>query len=85
MIRFTPYAEARVRRRKLSEQLVEQVAGHPEQLLEEDDRKVAQSRFVDPVRGTEYLLRVVYETEGEDKLVITAYKTSKVRKYWRPS
>jgi len=66
-------------------QLVEQVAEHPEQLLEEDDRKVAQSRFVDPGRGTEYLLRVVYETEGEDKLVVTAYKTSKLRKYWRPS
>ena len=85
MVRFTPYSEARVRGRRLSRQLVKQVAEHPEQVLEENDRKVAQSRFVDPARGTEYMLRVVYETEGEDKLVVTAYKTSKVRKYWRPS
>jgi len=56
-------------------QLVEQVAEHPEQVLEENDRKVAQSRFVDPARGT----------DGEDKLIVTAYKTSNVRKYWRPS
>jgi len=85
LVRFTPYSEARVRRRKLSMQLVEQVAEHPEQVLEENDRKVAQSRFVDPARGTEYMLRVVYETDGEDKLIVTAYKTSNVRKYWRPS
>jgi hypothetical protein len=64
---------------------VRQVAENPEQLIDEDERKVAQSRFVDPTGEREHLLRVVYEPEGDDKLVITAYKTSKVRKYWRPS
>ena len=85
LVRFTPYAETRVRRRKLSMEQVGQVAENPEQLIDEDERRVAQSRFVDPTGGREYLLRVVYEPEGDDKLVITAYKTSKVRKYWRPS
>ena len=84
MVRFTPYAEARVRRRKLSREQVRQVAENPDQIIDEDDRRVAQSRFVDST-GREYILRVVYETEGEDKLVVTAYRTSKVRKYWRPS
>ena len=55
VMHFTPYAEDRVQRRKLSRELV-----------------------------VVYLLRVIYEQIGEDKLVITAYQTSKIRKYWRP-
>ena len=85
MIRFIPYAEARVRRRRLSRELVEQVVEKPQQLIEEGDRKVAQSRYTDPEKGMEYILRVIYEQAGEDKLVITAYQTSKIQKYWRSS
>jgi len=31
----------------------------------------------------EYLLRVIFEKVGDSVVVVTAYKTSKVEKYWR--
>jgi hypothetical protein len=72
---FTPYAEDRLLGRRLSRA--------PGQLLEEAGRRIAQSRYTDPAGGGEFLIRVIYEPVGEDKLVITAYQTSKVGKYWR--
>ena len=84
MIRITPYAEEKLRRRELSRSLVERVTAEPEQLFEEGARKVAQSRYTDTAKGKEFLLRVIYEESGEDKLVVTAYQTSKIQKYWRP-
>lgn len=84
MVRFTPYAEDRLRRRRLERDLVERVVTEPEQVVDEDGRKVGQSRYRDEVKNKEYLLRVVYEETGEDKLVVTIYRTSKIRKYWRP-
>jgi hypothetical protein len=45
------------------------------------DRRVAQQRR--KVRRQEKLLRIVFE-ETEDKyIVITAYLTSDIRRYWR--
>lgn len=83
MIRFTPYAEAKMQKRRLPRHLVERAVASPQQLLEEDYRKVAQSRYTDSETGKEYLLRVIYEQVGDDALVITAYRTSKIQKYWR--
>ena len=55
----------------------------PQQILEEGKRKIAQSRLADPATGNEHLLRVLYEDRGETKVVVTAYRTSKIAKYWR--
>lgn len=84
MIRFTEYAEDKLRRRNLPRDLVKQVATKPEQVAEEGARTVAQSRYTDTTTGKAYLLRVIYEQQGQDRLVITAYQTSKITKYWRP-
>jgi len=63
--------------------LVLRVLEEPQQVVEEDERKVAQSEYADPRTGRQHLLRVVYEERADDKLMITAYETSKIRKYWR--
>ncbi|HEU4760327.1 MAG TPA: DUF4258 domain-containing protein [Dehalococcoidia bacterium] len=84
LIQFTAYAEARIQRRRLSKELVLMVLDAPEQVIEEDDeRMVAQSRLTDANSGQQRLLRVVYEQHEDQKIVITAYETSKMRKYWR--
>jgi len=83
LIRFTPYAETRIEERSLARKLVEDIATDPDQLLNEGNRQVAQRRYTDATRSREYLVRVIYEEVGDDKLIITAYQTSKVEKYWR--
>jgi hypothetical protein len=81
-MRFAPYATEQLRERGLSLARVRDAIEHPDQLLEgKGDRRIAQKRVRDA--GQEYLLRVIFEDADGDVLVITAYATSKVAKYWR--
>lgn len=43
--------------------------------------KVAQNRFFE--KSKEYIIRVVFREEKDLRIGITAYKTSKIKKYWR--
>ena len=44
-------------------------------------RKVAHKKYM--VKRKEYLLRVVYEENDELKVVVTAYLTSQIERYWK--
>ena len=81
-IRFTPYALEQLRERELAEVLVREALANPGQLVGgKKGRIIAQTRI--RLGGKEQLLRVIYEEAGASVLVITAYTTSKVSKYWR--
>jgi hypothetical protein len=61
-----------------------EVATTPEQRVPvRDDREIRQSRVIDPASGKLQLLRVVVDCGKDSDTVVTAYRTSKVRKYWR--
>jgi hypothetical protein len=64
--------------------LVQAVMEHPEQRLVDEsraDRWIHHSRlrFED---GRMYLLRVVVAEDERPPVIITAYRTSKIEKYW---
>ncbi|MFQ5879101.1 MAG: DUF4258 domain-containing protein [Dehalococcoidia bacterium] len=81
-VAFTSHAEVQVQFRKLDKALVEQVALHPEQVIEvKGGRRWAQSRYVRG--GMQHLLRVLFEDQGEVRIIVTAYTTSRLAKYWR--
>lgn len=66
----------------LDEAVVQQVLANPEQrILVRPGREVAQSRL--DTAGRRYLLRVFVDTDRSPAEVVTAYRTSKVDKYWR--
>jgi hypothetical protein len=46
-------------------------------------REIRQSRIDDPVEGKTMLLRAVVEQRQGPLFVVTAYKTSKIEKYWQ--
>jgi hypothetical protein len=48
-----------------------------------EGREIRQSRVTDPASGKLQLLRVVVDRGKDSDMVVTAYRTSKVRKYWR--
>ena len=61
-----------------------QVAEEPHQVVPaRNGLECRQSKFFDPVIGKEYLLRVIINPHETPNLVVTAYKTSKLKKYWR--
>jgi hypothetical protein len=71
-------------RRGIAPELVRAVIDHPEQRQVDEsrpDRWIHQSRlrFED---GKIYLLRVVVDEDEEPPVIVTAYRTSKIEKYW---
>lgn len=70
-------------RRQLSEEMVRGVAQSPEQTLRlNKKREICQSKYYDSIVDREMLLRVVCEERGNMLFVVTAYKTSKIDRYW---
>ena len=80
--RLSAHALLECGRRKISLDLVERVLYNPEQILPQElDLRVYQSRFT-AESGRMYLLRVFVSDKDDESVVVTVYRTSKVRKYW---
>lgn len=79
---ITDHAVIETARRDLSTELIDEVMRNPEQRLEvRAGRVVLQSRVHEA--GCEYLVRVFVDVDRTPAEVVTAYRTSKVLKYWR--
>ena len=81
---FTAHARFEMPRRGLSETLVRQVLESPEQRWEvRPGRHILQSRISmgEPPRA--YVIRVIVDVDRNPNEVVTAYRTSKIDKYWR--
>ena len=79
---ISPHAILEMRRRGIDEDTVRRVLAAPEQReAVRPGRDVLQSR-VEFERKT-YLVRVVVDVDRSPPEVVTAYRTSKIEKYWR--
>ena len=82
---FTEHARLEMERRGIGEHEIAQVLAAPQQAeVVRCGRAVYQSRVVleDPPRH--FLLRVFVDIDRQPPEVVTAYRTSKIAKYWRP-
>ena len=81
---ITPHAAFEIQRRRLTEAIVRNVLLAPEQRRPvRDGRDVLQSRT--PFAGKVYLVRVFVDIDRQPAEVVTAYRTSRVMKYWSES
>ena len=79
---LTDHAVRELRRRGLDKQDLDDVLKNPGQRLEvRRGRVVVQSKTQEG--GTEYLLRIFVDIDRNPAEIVTAYRTSKVSKYWR--
>ncbi len=77
----TPHAANEMRRRGIDASFVRQVLTAPGQRVAvRPGRVVLQSRF--EIEGKWYLVRVFVDIDREPAEVVTAYRTSKIAKYW---
>ncbi len=77
------HARFEIAHRQLSEELVKSAAQNPQQVIElEKGRKICQNRYYDANEHKEMLLRVICEERRGLLFVITAYRTSKIDRYW---
>jgi hypothetical protein len=82
--RFTEHALFEIQRRGLDIAILEKVINEPAQIIEmRPHRYVYQS--IMPIGGTaeKYLIRVIIDMDRTPFEIVTAYKTSKIAKYWR--
>jgi hypothetical protein len=81
---LSSHAKWEITRRGIPLALVQAVMDHPEQRLADESRTgrwIHQSRlrFED---GRMYLLRVIVAGNERPPVIVTAYRTSKIEKYW---
>ena len=82
--RLTDHARLQIERRQIVEAEVAQVLSAPEQTEElRPGRVVCQSRIGFEVPARIYLLRVLVDIDRRPAEVVTAYRTSRIGKYWR--
>jgi len=82
--RLTDHAQFEMERRHITDTEIAQVLSAPEQTeTVRPGRVVYQSRFEFEKPLKTYLLRVFVDIDRQPPEVVTAYRTSKVEKYWR--
>ena len=77
------HAQKEMNRRAIPAHAVEAVLKTPGQIVEEYGNKKAYQSIMDLGKGTPYLVRVIVDDTVMPVQVVTVYKTSKIKKYWR--
>ena len=81
--RYSDHALDEVRRRGLDPEVVTSVLASPGQVYEvRAGRVVAQSLFREPGTGRSFLIRVFVDIDRNPPIVVTAYRSGKIAKYW---
>jgi hypothetical protein len=82
-VKIKGHAISEAGRRGISEEFIKFVVNNPQQKLpSKKGRVIIQNKYFDQEEKKEVLLRVIGFETSEHFEVITAYKTSKINKYW---
>jgi response regulator of citrate/malate metabolism len=80
---ITKHAKFEADRRNISEALIKSTIEKAQQKIpSKKERIIFQQKYYDKIEGKEMLLRVIGKEAAGKFVVITAYKTSKIEKYW---
>ena len=80
--RLSSHAQEEIERRQIPLVLVELVLQSPDQIVPERGVVSAyQSRF--DIGGKMFLVRVMVDDSVDPAVVVTAYRTTKIDRYWR--
>jgi len=81
---ITDHCRFEMERRGISEAEVSSTLGAPDQTEEpRSGRCVYQKKTTGPKEGKVYLLRVIVDVDRKPAEMVSAYRTSRIAKYWR--
>jgi hypothetical protein len=82
-IRWSSHARREVARREINAAEVEKTVTRPDSIAPGNPppRRIFMRRYFDEMVQTEMLLRVVVEETDDETVIVTLYKTSKLKKY----
>lgn len=79
---FSKHVREALEKRKIPQAFIDQVLQAPAQKVPEvDDITCYQSQV--EIGGKRYLLRVMVNETVDPPVVVTVYRTNKIKKYWR--
>ncbi len=81
-VRFSKHAEREMARRGISRDIVQGVLAAPAQKVPEHGAIVCYQSVVE-IDQKPYLVRVMVNETTVPPTVVTIYRTSKIKKYWR--
>ncbi len=80
-IEYLLHAENQLKERQISKKLIEKILSKPDQVVDARfNRKIAQKVMLEG--KFKFLYRVIYIVSESKTVVITAYKTRNIKKYW---
>jgi hypothetical protein len=80
---ITDHAYFEMQRRGISKKIIQSILTNPDQIVEiRQGRSVYQSKVQFDASYSMYLIRVFIDIDREPPEVVTAYRTSKIEKYW---
>jgi hypothetical protein len=83
-IQISKHAREQMKKRGISEEMVFEIVLYPDQLISEDsDKEIYQSVKYFEKDKREFLVRVFVNIIKQPNLVITVYRTTKIKKYWQ--
>jgi len=83
--RISNHALEETGKRKIPISFVEEVLENPQQVFPQDEEITVYQSQLDFGTGKLYLLRLFMNTTIDPTVVITIYRTSQIKKYWRNS
>lgn len=81
--RYSRHVEEEIKRRGIPAALLDSVLESPQQVVVEKGGKKAYQSQLDFGQGRIFLLRAIVDDTVDPPIVIAAYRTSKISKYWR--
>lgn len=82
-IQYSEHARERIRSRNLTTDQIKEGIKNPDEKFQIEIGNVVHKVLKDDESREEYLLRIFYKEEEGRILIISAYKTSKIEKYWK--
>jgi Domain of unknown function (DUF4258) len=79
---ISKHAEKEMLRRQISREWVESLMEHPDQIVEAHGGLLCY-QCLSTNDGKPYLLRAVINGSVDPKKIVTIYRTTKVKKYWK--
>ncbi len=77
---FSNHAPDQMKLRRISVDTANEILNHPGSVIAENGITIYQSVIIED--GKSYLIRIFVNDQKNPNLVITAYKTSKISKYY---
>ena len=79
-ITFSEHARRQLRERNIAESAVPETVRRPLKIIRQSERRYQVVRLIRK-RGKRHLVIVIYDARNSDREIVTAFHTSKLKKY----